>query len=312
MSVSGTSIFAAQYVAVQNKAESLLGIGAGSNGYGQPLSSTDVVIGNTITKTQWDQLKFDIINIRLHQDGDVPNIVEVAVGDVIQGSGATPVLNYDILLNQAILNKFALATNQSVVTAKVSQTYTTAWSNNLSAVLICVFTSANEARHFFNSGGRIRFTTSLVGGSVSQQVVAWKDIFNIAGTQSFGADVSVLPPIQILGYYNLTNAYQTYFTIKPSGLYGYRQGGNSYRLEARCNVPNNNSGLATQVEFRITLDDVYVDPDPVGGSQYPPSDTVNGTLTISVDELKAAGNLVPSGNFTIISPSYSLSAITGS
>jgi hypothetical protein len=33
-------------------------------------------------------------------------------------------------------------------------------------------------------------------------------------------------------------------------------------------------------------------------------------LTFSVDELKAAGSLQPSGNFSIVSPTYSLSTIT--
>lgn len=298
MSVSGTSILAAQYVAVQNKAELLLGLGAGSNGYGQSLSSSDVVIGNTITKAQWDQLRFDITNIRLHQDGVVPNIVEVAVGDVIQGSGATPVLNYDTVVDSAIVNKFVIAGNQSVVSAKASQTYSTAWSTNLSATLTCVFASADQARHFFNSGGKIRFTTSHAGGTATPQVNAWKTVFAAASTQSFAADTL------IKNYYTLTDVYQTYFITTLSSPYS----ANSYRLEARCNVPNNSSGLATQVEIRIVLNDGYVDQFPNAGG----IDSVDGTLTISVDELKAAGNLVPSGNFIITSPSYSLSAITGS
>lgn len=303
MSVSGTSILAAQYVAVQNKAEALLGLGAGSNGYGQPLSSTDVVIGNTITKAQWDQLKFDIINIRLHQDGTVPNIVEVAVGDVIQGSGATPVLNYDALLNQAIVNKFAVVSTQSVVTAKASQVYSTAWSTNLSTTLTCVFASADQARHFFNSGGKIRFTANHTGGSATQQVNAWKTVFAAAGTQEFGANTS-----PVANYYTLTDVYQTYFLSVLSSPYS----ANNYRLEARCNVVNNSSGLATQLEIRITLVDNYIDPGDNPGDNPDTVDIVDGTLTIAVDELKAAGNLLPSGNFIIISPSYSLSAITGS
>ena len=66
--------------------------------------------------------------------------------------------------------------------------------------------------------------------------------------------------------------------------------------------------------LRITLTDPYVDPatSPDTPSTILPIDQVDGTLTISVSELKAAGNLQPSGTFSITSPTYSLSAISGS
>ena len=56
----GTNVLAAQYVAIQNKAESMIGTGAGTLGYGQSVQSSDVFTGNTITKAQWDLIKFDI------------------------------------------------------------------------------------------------------------------------------------------------------------------------------------------------------------------------------------------------------------
>ena len=59
----GTNILAAQYVAIQDKAESLIGAGSVTRGYGQAVQSADVFTGNTITKAQWDLIKFDIINI---------------------------------------------------------------------------------------------------------------------------------------------------------------------------------------------------------------------------------------------------------
>ena len=86
----------------------------------------------------------------------------------------------------------------------------------------------------------------------------------------------------------------------------------SYTLEARTDVANNSTGTATQLFLRVTLADSYVDPDVASGASFPPGDTVNGTLTLAVSELKAAGSLQPSGSFVITSPSYSLSAITGS
>ena len=46
----GTSVFASQYVAIQDKAESLLGAGSTTKGYGQTVQSADVFVGNIITK----------------------------------------------------------------------------------------------------------------------------------------------------------------------------------------------------------------------------------------------------------------------
>jgi hypothetical protein len=78
----GSTIAAADYVAIQDKAQALLGIGSGSRGYNQTVISSDVVPGNEITKEQWDLLKTDIINILFHQEGALPSIITINRGDV--------------------------------------------------------------------------------------------------------------------------------------------------------------------------------------------------------------------------------------
>lgn len=300
---SGTNIFASQYVAIQDKAELLLGTGTGSRGYGQTLQSSDVFVGNMITKAQWDALRYDIINIRFHQDGVLPNIVTVNVGDVIGYGAAAPNTNYDTLLEQASANRFAIDGSQSVITSKATELYSLSWTSQAQATLTCTFSNSDEARFFFNSGGKIRFTTTLTGGSLTSQVNAWRNFLTSVGTRSFGADTG-----GTVTYYTLTNSYQTFYQSSLSTPYS----ANNYKLEARCNVANNSTGTATQVEIRVTLTDAYVDPAtaPHTPSTVPPIDVVNGTLSIAVSELKAFGQMLPSGTFTVTSPSFSLSAIT--
>ena len=300
---SGTQILAAQYVTIQDKAQSLMGTGSQTRGYGQAVQSADVFTGNSITKAQWDLLRYDIINIRIHQDGQLPNIATIAVGDPIGYGAGSPNTNYDTLLEIAIANRFRIDASQAIVTTKASGTYTTAWSNSLTATLTVTFANSTDARYFFNSGGKIRFTSTLTGGSGTQQYNAWVNILNSIGTRSFGADTD-----PFVTYYTLTNTFQTYYTSFASSPYS----NNSYTLEARTNVANNSTGTATQLFLRVTLADSYVDPDVASGASFPPTDSVNGTLTIAVSELKAAGSLQPSGSFTITSPVYSLSAISGS
>jgi hypothetical protein len=293
----GTNILAAQYVTIQDKAQSLIGTGSGTRGYGQTVQSSDVFTGNTITKAQWDLIKFDIINIKLHQDGVLPGVVTVNVGDPINFGASAPNTNYNTILEQAIANRFQIAGSQSVVNSAASRTYTTSWSTSLTATLTCTFSTADQARYFFNSGGKVRFTSTLSGGSSTPQINAWVNLLASVGTQSFGADTG------IVNYYNLTNSFQTYYQSSLSSPYS----ANNYRLEASTNVSNNSSGTATQLFLRVTLSDSYVDPGAPA-----PGDLVNGTLTIAASELKASGLLQPSGTFAITSPSYSLSIISGS
>lgn len=302
----GTNIAAAQYVTIQNKAQSLIGTGSGTRGYGQTVQSSDVFTGNAITKAQWDLIKLDIINIKFHQDGVLPGVVTVNVGDPINFGASSPNSNYDTILEQAVANRFQIAGSQSVVNSAASQTYTTPWSASLTTTLTCTFSTADEARYFFNSGGKIRFTTSLSGGSPTAQINAWTNFLASVGTRSFGADTGSV------NYYTLTNSFQIYDQISVSAAYQYS--GNNYRLEARTNVSNNSTGTATQLFLRVTLTDGYTDPAtaPHSPGTIPPEDVVNGTVTITASELKAAGLLQPSGTFTVASPSYSFSVVTAS
>lgn len=294
MSGSGSQITASDFVTIQDKAQSLLGTGSTTRGYGQPVQSADVFAGNEITKAQWDLLRYDIVNIRLHQDGVLPNIVTVNIGDPIGYGAGSPNTNYDTLLETAIANRFQIAQNQSVVANKGTATTSSSWSVSATMEVTIEFANSNDARYFFNSGGKVRITPTLTGGNGTAQVNAWTNFLTSVGTQSFGA-ANVLT-----NYYTLTNSYQTYYQNSLSTPYS----ANNINLSARTDVADNSAGIATILYLKVTLNDAYVDP----GSPAP-GDLVNGTLSLSIDELKATGTLIPTGTFVITSPTYSLSSI---
>ena len=295
----GSDITAAGFVTIQNKAESLLGPGSGTRGYNQTVLSSDVFSGNEVTRAQWDLLKTDIVNILYHQNGELPNIVTVNQGDLIQYGAGNPNSNYDSLLETAIANRFRVAASQSAVSSKGSATYTSAWSSSAQFTLTVTFATADQGRYFFNSGGKVRINTTITGGTGNAQHNAWVNFLNSVGIRSFGADTDPL-----INYYTLTNSFQTYYQNSLSTPYS----ANNYKLEARTNVSNNSTGTATILTLRVTLTDAYV---PQGAAPAP-SDQVDGTLTMAIEELKAVGTLIPSGAFSIISPVYSLSVITAS
>lgn len=298
----GQNIEAVDYNVIRNKIDQVMGTGIGRSGYGQTVYSTDVATSQDITAEQWNLLRFDIFNARVHQDGATPTIVQAVQGSVITYGSAHPNNQYNTQADLAIANKFNIGTGQFVIASGISQTRTTAWSSSVSCTCTVSFGSVNQARWFFNSGGKIRLTSNRVGGLNSPQNDAWSSLLNSAGTVEFGG----ISPV--VNFYNLTTSPQTFYTLSSSGTYA----ANSYSLTALSNVPDNSNGGATVVQFTALWQDQYAYTGP-GTASFP--DSVDGTLSLTVTELRATGELqngttIP-GSFSITSPSYSITAITG-
>jgi hypothetical protein len=300
-------ITAVDYNNIRNKVDRILGSGAGSEGYGQPLQSQQVnpltpPPNDTITALQWNQLRNDIVSIRQHQLGETGIIPTVTAGSTIKLGVSNPVSGFDLIMNQLINTRFNIGSNRITIISPPgnSQFFTGSWSTEAKCTLTVIFNNANQARHFFNSGGKIRFNSSRTGGTDSPQNNAWTQTLVAAGPRTFGGDIS--DPIN---FYNLTDNFQTFFIFSASTPYS----ANFYKLSAKSNVSNNSQGSANIVEFEIVWGDNYVDPDtlnpnfPGSGTSFGPGDQVDGTLSLSIEEIKEA-------IFNITSPaSYSISPI---
>lgn len=306
----GQIISAVDYNTIQNKISRIMGVGVSTEGYGQSVASSQIVpdgitgILPNVLKSQWDALRFDIVNAIVHQTGSTPTITTVQTTDPIRYGPTHPNFQYNTLADQAIAQRFALGTGQFIVeqpVAQVSNMYvqrTSAWSSSVSCDLTVTFSTVDRARFFFNSGGKIRLSSNRTGGSTTAQNTAWTNLLNAVGTVDFGGNSPAV------NFYSLTNSLQTYYQSSSSSPYA----GNQIRMQARCNVSNNSAGTANILYFRVTWTDSYTDPYPFP----PPSDSVDGTLSLTVNEVRAAGSLLPSGSFTITGPSYSITAISGS
>ena len=282
---------------LRSKIIETIGPGTGTFGYGQEIKSSPVYEGNLITKVQWDGLRYDIINILFHQNGVTPDIIEVAKGQQVRL--ADTLQAYDGLIQSARNSRFLLAASQSTSTLVANKTLTTRWNTYAYTTVRLTFSTEDEARFFFNSGGKIRFSSSRSGGSSTAQNGAWTNVLTNAGIIEFGAASTGL------NFYQLTNSYKTLFQRALSTPYS----ANVYRIQALCNVSNNNSGSATSVTFEITWTDNYSETFP--NTTSPPEDQVDGTLSLAVEEVKASGLLQPTGNFAITSPSYEIENIIG-
>lgn len=282
---------------LRSKIIETIGPGTGSFGYGQEIKSSPVFEGNLITKSQWDGLRYDLINILLHQTGVTPNIIEIARGQQVRLSD--PLQAYDGLIESARNSRFSLASSQSTSTLIANKTLTTRWNTYAYTNVRITFSSGDEARYFFNSGGKIRFSSSRSGGSVTAQNGAWTNVLNNAGVIEFSAISSGV------NFYQLTNSYQTLFETALTTPYS----SNLFRIRALSNVANNSTGTATTVTFEINWIDNYSETFP--NTVTDPQDQVDGTLSLVVEEVKASGLLQPTGNFAITSPSYQVETIAG-
>jgi hypothetical protein len=298
---SGSIIEAVDYNTIRNKVIAIMGAGSGQSGYGQTLLSSSVAIGNTVTKAQWDALRWDIVNARVHQDGVTPTVVQAVSGQPIRYGAGHPNNQYNLQADTLVANKWLVGTGQFVVDSGTSAVRGSAWQSNVSAVCTVTFGTADQARWFFNSGGKIRITSSRSGGTGSPQNNAWTNLLDTAGITELAGNSGGLD------FYELTSADQVLRSVPGSGAYT----SNVYSISARCNVANNVGGTANIVYLTVTFTDSYVYTGS-GGTTFP--DLVDGTLSIDVSELRASGNLLPNGTgpFTITRPSYSITSITGS
>jgi hypothetical protein len=299
-------ITAADYNNIRNKVDRILGTGVGSEGYGQSLQSQTVnplspPPNDVITAEQWNTLRNDIITIRQHQIGESGNVPTVTKGATIRSGISNPVNGFDLILDQLAETRFNVGSNRVSIIPRESTSFTGTWSRSAVCTLTIEFATSDFARYFFNSGGQIRFNSSRSGGSITPQNNAWSQVLISAGPRTFGGNL--LDPIN---FYTLTDEYQTFFIFSASTPYS----ANSYRLSVKSNRSNNSQGAANIVQFEIRWQDNYIDPDtlnpdfPGTGTIFDGvTDEVDGTLSVTIEEIKES-------IFLITSPMYSISSIT--
>jgi len=281
---------------IRQKITDVLGTGATTFGYGQTVYSSAITSGTIIQKSQWDAVRYDIVNAYIHQTGNIPSAITVSTADTVDDDASGAYQNYDYFADLLRNNRFDLATGQFSQTSIGTELTTATWSSTATCTITIDFASAEDGRYFFNSGGAIRVETSHVDGTTAQ-AGAWSSVLSSFAPQDFAGDL-----IAATGYYTLTNSYQTYFSKAASTPYS----GNTYDLKAKCDVANNSAGTATQVVIQVNLTDTYVDPGAPA-----PGDLVDGKLTIDVNKIQAAGILAPSGTFAVNGPSSTtMSAIS--
>lgn len=325
---TGQNIRASDYNAIRSKVEQILDTGGTvgrTRGYGQPLISEEVVPElDIITRDQWEALRRDIINIKIHQEnpkdsgGNVvlPFVIPIPIDQPVRFGSSHPNTNFDNLIEELTATRLQIAEGRSLVSSvpESPKLRNISWSTKVACEITADFggytrpdgivvSPIDHARYFFNSGGKIRISSSRAGGSPTAQNNAWTALLVQAGIRYLSAN----EPASV-NFYSLTNTYQTLFDIASSGVYS----ANTYTIEVKGDDFDVATQIPAKVIFRITWEDAYADISP----EAPPFDLVDGTLSLFVEESKAAGPIfdsvadeVPEGAWNMPSPSFSITDI---
>jgi hypothetical protein len=273
-----------------------MGTGSVSRGYGQTTFGNSKNTGDTISANDFNNIRYDLLNASAHQNGSAValSLAGNVSGQLINSTDPDAFLPYASTVDS---DRFNCHSSRKSTAAAGSASRVSSWASSVSAVYTLNFSSADQARYFWNGGGKIRFASSRTGGAASAQNTSWSSLLSSAGTQEFGGS-------SVYGWGTGSSSLYSIFSSAPYA-------SNTYNISASTNV-SNSSGAASVFYFTLTWSDPYVDPMP--GAAPLPEDIVDGTLSYSVEITAPTGghSLTPSGTWTSYSySSYNAGAITG-
>jgi len=296
MAGSGTTALATDVSGPYGIGFNVMGTGSATRGYGQTTFGATKNVGDTITANDFNNIRYDLLNASAHQNGSAAalSLAGNVTGDIINSTDPNAFIPYASTIDS---DRFNCHSSRKSTAAAGSNSRTSSWVSQVSAIYTLNFNNANEARYFWNGGGRIRFASSRTGGAATAQNTSWSSLLSSAGTQEFGGSA-------VYGWGTSDSSLYSIFSSAPYA-------SNTYNIKARTNV-NNSSGDASIFYFTLTWVDPYVDPSP--GQPPAPEDMVDGTLEYSVEITFPTGGhtLTPSGTWTSYTySSYNAGAITG-
>ena len=300
-------IDSARFNNLQSRIELILGNGAGTNGYGQTLASGNVTSDGSdiVEASDINNIYTDMLNARVHQIG--PNDISIAqmiqnlniiaenesffVNDDGQVS-ADPdgekkgIADFENLMTDIETDKFLVHTSQAALEDSTSSVRTTNWNGLIYHEIYVTFASEDARRHFFNTGGQIRFNAQNTLASTPKGL-DWAALCSEIGTVVFNYDTTISTGDgsgSSIGNYDLNGSDQVIYQKVGAGTYSGIYAGNLYTIKARSDIP-------TRIIFRVEFNDVVTDPRI--------DNNVDGRLESIVKHYRAIGDFV-----SVDAPSY--------
>lgn len=263
---TGDIIYLADYNAIYNIVAQILGVGSGTSGYGATPSSSALTGNPVIGSTAWNNLYADINACATHQNGAAYTNAElpaISAGGVI---GIADINLYKTAADNIAANKDT-ATQLTLVTG-LKGIYNAPWKTAINATATVTFASADNARNFFNAGGRIRISAACSGGTsatADTKDYAWKQAIDSVPYNNVGS--------QYTAAQYRAGGQVTLFTGRLTGPSG-GPNPNNYNLSSF-------TGIATKTsDTVITFDIIFND-----GSNPPGVFSIDENVTAEIDSL---------------------------
>lgn len=307
-------ISAARLNNLQARVELILGNGAGDSGYGQngtegygadvasfPVDKTTALV----EAEHINNIYADILRAKIHQVGpaspDIRQVIEnftVVAEETsynVNDDGSVTadpegvfkgIADYERIMDGVEVDKFLIHPTQGTLSQAVNSVRTNPWNGLIFHEVTVTFRNADHRRHFFNTGGELRFSANN-SNAVLGKGLDWATLLRDIGTVVFNHNSTVSTGDgngTALGNYDLTAAFQTVYEKTGTGTYSNVYAGNLYRLKARTD------GDAVIV-FRMEFYDIVVDGTT--------DDNVDGRLESVVQEYRSTGDVV-----TVPAPVY--------
>lgn len=278
--------------------------GGADYGYGQSPALSSVTAGSVVGAAEWAALYQAIRKAGQHQNttvvpplpGTAPGFTPSSPADsnlVTNPVSGGTVIAYNTPSTLAALISTIRANRHNVDPSQFSSisgtSYASAsnWTNSLVYRFNVDFGSWNNARYFFNSGGKINITSSYPSASTPVEL-AYQSIlqnnfpinFNWTTTSpTTGGNVGA----DIVGFYGLATTYkEVYKKFLGAGYYTTSYVSVDVRLA-------NTAGTDGLLEFRVRLIDDDLTPD-----------LKTGAISFQVNNIKSAGAIVYPGPAVVI------------
>lgn len=294
----------------------VLGNGSGTFGYGQgfgygssvssfevsadPTSNTNIVTAESI-----NALYADMVRARVHQLGIQPeeiaelianaNIVAETesffVGDdgisVIDPDGKKKgIIDFESLMSSIENDRFLIDPNQGSIELAAQDIRTDTWNTQVVHEIEITFDNEDHRRHYFNSGGQIRFSASIDKASTDKGF-SWSQFVESFNVVAFDHERTTSVSTgngTARGNSQLNGSYQNIFSASGTGFYNSVYNGNEYTIEARSSDYISAENPGSKIQFKITFNDKAVDGTI--------DNLVDGTLISTIEYFRADSDSV--------------------
>lgn len=256
------------------------GVGNGQFGYGQDVSLISAVTGgSTVNATQWSGLVYTLNKALAHQSGTAAQLATGSNIGIVAGATIAAFANVATAVTTVNTNKLNFNSTRGATTTGAN--FDTAFNtSSFTQTITVTFASADQARYFFNLGGRLSLVFSPSGLTDNNKENSYNELMNAVGTLHLdqltstrtGTGETTTTDGLAIGYWDLTTSNQTILKLTSDNA---TYTGNTLEIFMRvAGAAGTNGGLGTQVIYDITYTD---------GADEAFDDAVSGTFRHRVD-----------------------------